>query len=76
MFPFQVHTVVYSLTSESAIELGVGGHFEARMWQQEAFNFGETGVDVLPHILQLLVLVLLNLSAGSKQAYLLFSSQV
>ena len=50
-------------TSQPAVKVRVGGHLEARMRQQEAADVGEAGVDVLPHVLQLFVLVLLHLSA-------------
>lgn len=50
-------------TSQSAIKMGIGGHFEARVRKQEAVDVRETGVDVFPDILKLLVLVLLHLSA-------------
>jgi len=39
----------------------VGGHLEAGVGQQEAADVGEARVDVLPDVLQLLVLVLLHL---------------
>lgn len=42
--------------------MGVGGHPEARVRQQEAADVGEAGVDVFPDVLQLLVLVLLHLN--------------
>lgn len=50
-------------TSQSTIKMGVCGHFEARVRKQEAADVRETGVDVLPDILELLVLVLLHLRA-------------
>lgn len=49
------------LTSQPAVKVGVGGNLEARMWQQEAADVGEAGVDVLPYILQLFMLVLFYL---------------
>ena len=51
----------YGLTIELALERRAGGHFQARMGQQEAGDVGEAGVDVLPHSLQLLVLSILDL---------------
>lgn len=39
----------------------VGGHLQSGVWQQEAADVGEAGVDVFPDVLQLLVLVLLHL---------------
>ena len=48
-------------TSQPAIKVWVGGHLQAWVWQQEAANVGEARVDVLPHILQLFVLVLFYL---------------
>lgn len=48
-------------TCESAIKVGVGGHLEAGVGQEEAANVREAGVDVLPDILQLLMLVLFHL---------------
>lgn len=59
------------LTLQPAIEVWVGGHLEARMRQQEAADVGEAGVDVLPDILQLLVLVLFNLCQQTTVIYLL-----
>lgn len=53
------------LTFQSSIKVRVGGHLEARMRQQEAADVGEAGVDVLPHVLQLFVLVLLHLNQHS-----------
>ena len=50
------------LTFQSSIKVRVGGHLEARMRQQETADVGEAGVDVLPYILQLFVLVLLHLN--------------
>ena len=53
-----------------ALERRAGGHFQARMGQQEAGDVGEAGVDVLPHGLQLLVLSILDLKerqAGRKE---------
>lgn len=50
-------------TSQSAIKMGVCGHFKARMRKQEAADVRETGVDVLPDILKLFMLVLLHLNA-------------
>lgn len=50
------------LTSQPAVKDGVSGHLEARVRQQEAADVGEARVDVLPHVLQLLMLVLLHLS--------------
>lgn len=49
------------LTFQSAVKVRVGGHLEARVWQQEAADVGEAGVNVLPHVLQLFVLVLFHL---------------
>lgn len=43
----------------------VGRHLEARVRQQEAGDVGEAGVDVLPDVLQFLVLVLLHLDADA-----------
>lgn len=46
------HVYVFSfLTIQPAIKVRVGGHLEARMWQQEAADVGEAGVNMLPHIL-------------------------
>lgn len=52
-FSFHCQTTVKPrlLTSQPAIKVRVGCHLEARMWQQEAADAGEAGVDVLPHIL-------------------------
>ena len=50
-----------SLTPESTVKVWVGGHLEARVGLEEAADVGETRVDVLPHVLQLFVLVLLHL---------------
>lgn len=50
-------------TSQSAIKMGVCGHFKARVRKQEAADIRETGVDVLPDILKLLMLGLLYLGA-------------
>ena len=47
---------------ESAVKVGVDGHLEARVGQQEAVDVGEAGVDVFPDSLQLFVLVLLYLT--------------
>lgn len=38
-------------TSQSAIKMGVCGHFEAWVRKQEAVDVRETGVDVFPDIL-------------------------
>lgn len=51
-------------TSEPAVEVRVGGHLEARMWEQEAADVGEAGVDVFTDILKLLVLILFHLIAS------------
>lgn len=56
-----------NVTSELAVETRAGGHFEPRVWQQEAGDFGEARVDVLPHCLQLLVLSLLNLEKHTQR---------
>ena len=45
-------------TLKSAIEVWVGGHLEAWVGHQKAGDVGEAGVDVFPHVLQLLMLVL------------------
>ena len=39
----------------------MGGNLQPRVRQQEAGNFGEAGMDVIPHCLQLLVLGLVDL---------------
>lgn len=54
------------LTFQSAVKVGVGGHLEARMWQQEAADVGEAGVDVLPYVLQLFMLVLFHLGQQTR----------
>lgn len=56
-----------ALTSQPAVKVGVGGHLEARVGQQETVDVGEAGVDVLPHVLQLFVLVLLHLSSAESE---------
>lgn len=58
------------LTFQSAVKVGVGGHLEARVRQQEAVDVGEAGVDVLPHVLQLLMLVLLHLSPADQSHWI------
>ena len=50
-----------SLTFKPAVKVRVGCHLEPRMWQQEAADVGEAGVDVLPYVLQLFMLVLFHL---------------
>lgn len=45
-------------TFNSSIKVWVRGHFEARVWHQEAGDVGEAGVNVFTHVLQLFVLVL------------------
>lgn len=57
----QVQVWGFGLTSQSAVKVPVCGHVEARMWQQEAADVREAGMDVLPHILQLFMLFLSNL---------------
>lgn len=52
-------------TSEPSVKVRVGRHLEARVRQQEAGDVGEAGVDVLPDVLQLLVLVLLHLNTDA-----------
>lgn len=54
-------------TSQPPVEPGVGGHLEAGVRQQEAADVGEAGVDVLPDVLQLLVLVGLHLNRRRRQ---------
>lgn len=53
------------VTSKPSVKVRVGRHLEARVRQQEAGDVGEAGVDVLPDVLQLLVLVLLHLNADA-----------
>lgn len=45
-------------TLDPAIEVRVGGDFETRMGHEETGDVGETGVNMLPHVLQLLMLIL------------------
>lgn len=52
-------------TSEPSVKVRVGRHLQARVRQQKAGDVGEAGVDVLPDVLQLLVLVLLHLNADA-----------
>ena len=56
-------------TSEPAVELRVGGDLEAGVRQQEAADVWETGVDVFPNVLQLLVLVLLHLDTDAHVSF-------
>ena len=60
------------MTFEPAVEVRVGGHPEAGVWEQEAADLGEAGVDVLPDVLQLLVLVLLHLGVHTHCSVLFF----
>lgn len=48
-------------TPQSAVKAWVSGHLESRVWQEEAGDVGEAGMDVFPHVLQLLVLILWDL---------------
>lgn len=48
-------------TNQPAVKLGVGGDLETGVGQKKAADGGEAGVNVLPDVLQLLVLVLLDL---------------
>lgn len=52
---------VEAYTLKSAIKMGVGGDLEAGMWHEETGDVGKAGMNVLPHVLQLLMLVLWNL---------------
>lgn len=63
-------------TSEPPIEVRVGGHLEAGVRQQEAADVGEAGVDVLPHILQLFVLVLFHLCQQTTKHSQLSAKQI
>lgn len=53
-----VFECVEAYTLDSAIKVRVGGDLEAGMRHEEAGDVGKARVNVLPHILQLLVLVL------------------
>lgn len=49
------------LTSQPAVKFWVSSHLQARMWQQEAVDVGETVLDMISHILQLFMLIMFNL---------------
>lgn len=51
------------ITSKLSLKRRAGGDLQARVRQQEAGDFGEAWMDVLPNRLQLLVLGLLNLKS-------------